>query len=98
MQLPVTPAHARTCPRVPARAHARLRVPAPQPANALTGFFLQWVLPFGLFIGLWFLLIRRMGPGQALSFGRSKARVQTLKLAAGRPPYLLAGFNLGVTV
>jgi cell division protease FtsH len=39
----------------------------------------QWVLPFGLFIGVWFLLMRRMGPGQALSFGRSKARVYDRK-------------------
>ncbi len=38
------------------------------------GILLQYILPFGLFIGVWFLLMRRMGPAQALSFGRSKAR------------------------
>src|SRR6266851_407079 len=36
-----------------------------------------WVVPLGLMAGLWIFLMRRMGggPTQALSFGRSKAKI-----------------------
>ena len=52
-----------------------------QLANPLTGILVSYILPFGLIIGIWFLLMRRMGGGaaQALQFGRSKARVYNRK-------------------
>ncbi len=36
-----------------------------------------WVLPLGIMVGIWLFLMRRMGGGatQALSFGRSKAKI-----------------------
>ncbi len=50
-----------------------------QADNPLVAVFFQWILPIGLLFGLYFLLFRRMGPGQALQFGRSKARVYNRK-------------------
>src|SRR5262249_18680277 len=40
-----------------------------------------WVIPLGLMAGLWIFLMRRMGggPTQALSFGRSKAKIYDRK-------------------
>jgi cell division protease FtsH len=40
-----------------------------------------WVVPLGLMAGLWIFLMRRMGggPTQALSFGRSKAKIYDRK-------------------
>jgi cell division protease FtsH len=40
-----------------------------------------WLLPLGIMAGLWFFLMRRMGGGstQALSFGRSKAKIYDRK-------------------
>jgi cell division protease FtsH len=40
-----------------------------------------WVLPLGIMAGLWIFLMRRMGggPTQALSFGRSKAKIYDRK-------------------
>jgi len=36
-----------------------------------------WILPLGIMVGIWLFLMRRMGGGatQALSFGRSKAKI-----------------------
>jgi cell division protease FtsH len=44
-------------------------------------FLFGWVLPLGIMAGLWFFLMRRMGGGstQALSFGRSKAKIYDRK-------------------
>jgi cell division protease FtsH len=50
-----------------------------QADNPLGAIFLQWILPFGLLVGLYFLFLRRLGPAQALQFGRSKARVYNRK-------------------
>lgn len=56
------------------------RVTATQP-NPLTGFFLAWILPFGIIIGLYLLFMRRMrsqlggGAGGPLSLGKSKAKL-----------------------
>ncbi len=49
------------------------------PDNPITGILLTWVLPFALLIGFWFLIMRRMGPAQALQFGRSRAKVYNRK-------------------
>src|SRR5262249_2590734 len=40
-----------------------------------------WVVPLGIMAGLWIFLMRRMGggPTQALSFGRSKAKIYDRK-------------------
>ncbi|KRT67331.1 MAG: cell division protein FtsH [Candidatus Rokubacteria bacterium CSP1-6] len=40
-----------------------------------------WVLPLGVMVAIWFFLMRRMGGGatQALSFGRSKAKIYDRK-------------------
>jgi cell division protease FtsH len=40
-----------------------------------------WILPLGIMAGLWIFLMRRMGggPTQALSFGRSKAKIYDRK-------------------
>ncbi len=40
-----------------------------------------WLVPLGIMAGLWFFLMRRMGGGstQALSFGRSKAKIYDRK-------------------
>ena len=40
-----------------------------------------WIVPLGLMAGLWIFLMRRMGggPTQALSFGRSKAKIYDRK-------------------
>jgi cell division protease FtsH len=40
-----------------------------------------WIIPLGLMAGLWIFLMRRMGggPTQALSFGRSKAKIYDRK-------------------
>src|SRR6266446_2365151 len=42
---------------------------------------LGWVVPLGIMAGLWIFLMRRMGggPTQALSFGRSKAKIYDRK-------------------
>src|SRR6266498_1583524 len=43
--------------------------------------FFGWVLPLGIMAGIWMLLMRRIGggPTQALSFGRSKAKIYDRK-------------------
>jgi cell division protease FtsH len=40
-------------------------------------FIFGWIVPLGLMVGLWMFVMRRMGggPTQALSFGRSKAKI-----------------------
>ena len=40
-----------------------------------------WILPLGIMVGIWILLMRRIGggPTQALSFGRSKAKIYDRK-------------------
>ncbi|MBI3030793.1 MAG: ATP-dependent metallopeptidase FtsH/Yme1/Tma family protein [Candidatus Rokubacteria bacterium] len=40
-----------------------------------------WILPLGVMVGIWLFLMRRMGGGatQALSFGRSKAKIYDRK-------------------
>ena len=40
-------------------------------------FLFGWIVPLALMIGLWMFVMRRMGggPTQALSFGRSKAKI-----------------------
>src|SRR5258705_3512701 len=45
------------------------------------GFLLGWIVPLALMIGLWVFVMRRMGggPTQALSFGRSKAKIYDRK-------------------
>jgi cell division protease FtsH len=52
-----------------------------KPDNPLWGILLSYVLPFGLIIAIWLVLMRRMGGGAAgaLQFGRSKARVYNRK-------------------
>jgi cell division protease FtsH len=45
-----------------------------RPDSPIAGALL-YALPFVLILGIWFLLLRRMGAGQALQFGRSKAKV-----------------------
>ncbi|MEX0875484.1 MAG: ATP-dependent zinc metalloprotease FtsH [Actinomycetota bacterium] len=48
--------------------------------NPITGILLTYILPFGLILGIWFFLMRRMGAGsQALQFGRSRAKVYDRK-------------------
>ncbi len=44
-------------------------------------FLFGWIVPLGLMIGIWLFLMRRMGggPTQALSFGRSKAKIYDRK-------------------
>jgi cell division protease FtsH len=48
-----------------------------KPDNPLWGILLSYVLPFGLIIAIWVVLMRRMGgPGAgALQFGKSRAKV-----------------------
>ncbi|MBI3629799.1 MAG: ATP-dependent zinc metalloprotease FtsH [Candidatus Rokubacteria bacterium] len=43
--------------------------------------FFGWVIPLALMIGIWMLIMRRVGGGatQALSFGRSKAKIYDRK-------------------
>ena len=51
-----------------------------QPDNMIVGILLSYVLPFGLIIAIWLILMRRMGgPAQALQFGRSRAKVYNRK-------------------
>ncbi len=50
-----------------------------RPDNPITGILLTWILPFVILIGFWFLIMRRMGPAQALQFGRSRAKVYNRK-------------------
>ncbi len=51
-----------------------------QPDNPLLGILLSYVLPFGLIIAIWLVLMRRIGgPAQALQFGRSRAKVYNRK-------------------
>jgi cell division protease FtsH len=44
-------------------------------------FLFGWIVPLGLMVGIWLFLMRRMGggPTQALSFGRSKAKIYDRK-------------------
>jgi cell division protease FtsH len=44
-------------------------------------FIFGWIVPLGLMVGLWMFVMRRMGggPTQALSFGRSKAKIYDRK-------------------
>ncbi len=44
-------------------------------------FLFGWIVPLALMIGLWMFVMRRMGggPTQALSFGRSKAKIYDRK-------------------
>src|SRR6266851_2235245 len=44
-------------------------------------FILGWIVPLALMVGLWMFVMRRMGggPTQALSFGRSKAKIYDRK-------------------
>src|SRR6266851_2687527 len=44
-------------------------------------FLFGWIVPLGLTVGIWLFLMRRMsgGPTQALSFGRSKAKIYDRK-------------------
>ena len=62
---------------VPQLRKHHVRIEA-HPDSAL-GTILINVLPFIFIIGIWLLLMRRMGPGQALSFGRSRAKVYNRK-------------------
>ena len=50
-----------------------------RPDSPIPGILLTWVLPLGIIIGFWFLMMRRMGPAQALQFGRSRAKVYNRK-------------------
>jgi cell division protease FtsH len=50
-----------------------------QPDNPVPGILLTWVLPLVILVGFWFLIMRRMGPAQALQFGRSRAKVYNRK-------------------
>ncbi len=47
--------------------------------NFLRDFLLNWILPILFFIGLWALLIRRLGtmggPSAAMQFGKNRARI-----------------------
>ena len=47
----------------------------------LRDLLIGWVLPLGVMAGIWILLMRRIGggPTQALSFGRSKAKIYDRK-------------------
>src|SRR6266446_6221770 len=47
----------------------------------IRGFLFGWIVPLALMIGLWMFVMRRMGggPTQALSFGRSKAKIYDRK-------------------
>jgi cell division protease FtsH len=47
----------------------------------LRDLFFGWILPIGVMVGLWIFLMRRIGggPTQALSFGRSKAKIYDRK-------------------
>ncbi len=50
-----------------------------QPDNPLWGILL-WTVPFLLILAFWIFMLRRMGgPGSALQFGRSKAKVYDRK-------------------
>src|SRR5216683_3921888 len=44
-------------------------------------FLFGWIVPLGLMVGIWLFLMHRMsgGPTQALSFGRSKAKIYDRK-------------------
>src|SRR3970282_2445985 len=44
-------------------------------------FLFGWIVPLALMVGLWMFVMRRMGggPTQALSFGRSKAKIYDRK-------------------
>src|SRR6266487_527875 len=44
-------------------------------------FIFGWIVPLALMVGLWMFVMRRMGggPTQALSFGRSKAKIYDRK-------------------
>ena len=45
-------------------------------AEFLQGFFLSWLLPLALIVGLWVLVLRRLGPGAgAMTFGRTRHKV-----------------------
>jgi cell division protease FtsH len=47
-----------------------------QPESTFLRDLMSWVLPALIFFGLWFLLMRRMNPGdQLLGVGRSKAKI-----------------------
>jgi cell division protease FtsH len=51
-----------------------------KPDNPLWGLLLSYVLPFGLIIAIWVVLMRRMGgAGQALQFGKSRVKVYDRK-------------------
>ena len=45
-------------------------------STALRDLFFGWLLPLGIMAAIWFFVMRRMGGGtQALSFGRSRAKI-----------------------
>ena len=50
-------------------------------STVLRDLFFGWILPLGVMAGIWLLLMRRIGGGatQALSFGRSKAKIYDRK-------------------
>ena len=49
-------------------------------STVLRDLFFGWLLPLGIMAALWFFLMRRMGGGsQALSFGRSRAKIYDRK-------------------
>ncbi len=50
-------------------------------STVLRDLFFGWILPGAVMVGIWFLLMRRIGGGatQALSFGRSKAKIYDRK-------------------
>ena len=49
-------------------------------STVLRDIFFGWLLPLGIMAAIWFFLMRRMGGGtQALSFGRSRAKIYDRK-------------------
>src|SRR5262249_34317804 len=75
---------------IPASADRTLLKALDQPTAELSGrvestfwrdFLFGWIVPLALMIGLWMFVMRRMGggPTQALSFGRSKAKIYDRK-------------------
>ncbi|MEM5790381.1 MAG: ATP-dependent metallopeptidase FtsH/Yme1/Tma family protein, partial [Syntrophobacteraceae bacterium] len=51
-----------------------------QPENTFIRDLLSWILPALFFVGIWYLIIGRMRPGQGvMSFGKSKAKLYAEK-------------------
>src|SRR5439155_537705 len=59
------------------QAPRTVEIPMSRFLELVRDLFFGWIIPLGVMIGIWMVLMRRVGggPTQALSFGRSKHKI-----------------------